>query len=102
MTKMPLSESNSNATAATPSRHDSIKTKTVTPSKRRQVSIDQNPSSPSIKNHDDDNGSFEKSKHSLHFDTKENDLALEISITTGSNVHVIIGFWNVFFFSSWR
>lgn len=93
---MPLTESNANVPtppSSSSSRHDSMKTKKVTPSKRHDFPMDRNPSSPTTKRREialrnDGSPVVEKLKNSLTLDAKENDLAVEINITTGSNVQV--------------
>lgn len=93
MSKVPLTESNFNV-KTTPSKHESIKSKTTStssPSKHCQSSSSHG--SPTIKNRaialGGDPSLIEKSNETLNFDAKENDLAVEINITTGSNVQVM-------------
>lgn len=110
MSKVPLTESNVKITtptsAAAAAAHDSIrksKPSSASPSKRRQSSsTDRKPStttssslssSPSIKNRAvalrSSGSSLMESKNTLNIDAKENDVAVEINITTGPNVQVI-------------
>lgn len=97
-----LTESNAKVTTPSASlKNDSIKSKgaaaSASPSKRGQSSINRKSSSlsasPTIKNRavggvNSGSSLIEKSKKSLNIDTKENDVAVEINITTGSNVQV--------------
>lgn len=113
MSKVPLTESNIKVT--TPSTHDSIKSKTASasPSKRHQSSTNRKPSSsssPTIKNRAvalrTGNGgsggcsSLMESKNTLNIDAKENDVAVEINITTGPNVQVLGAMIGSIFFLS--
>lgn len=87
MSKVPLTESNVNiAKATTPS-------KKTPPSKRHDLSASK---SLEVGFRDDGPSVAEKSKSALNIDAKENDLAVEINITTGSNVQVKLHFLRVF------
>lgn len=114
MSKIPSTENNCKVTT-TPSRHDSVRSKTASasPSKRRQstdrkglassASVAVN-DSPTRKNRavalrTAGGSSLAESKNSLNIDAKENDVAVEINITTGPNVQVSGKFLFVFFFS---
>lgn len=103
MSKVPLAENN--VKIATHDSMKSSKPSSASPSKhRRQASSDRKPasassslsSSPSTKNRAialrTANGgsslSLVESKNTLNIDAKENDVAVEINITTGPNVQV--------------
>lgn len=99
MSKVPLTPSNSNK--ATPSRQASMKSRTASPKTRmstdKKYSTGGGAPSPSVKTRAlavhtaTSNGTSMEAERmkSVSIDTKENvDLAVEINITTGSNVQV--------------